>query len=207
MLGRKEEAPWQLHTCEHAFIHHTASINQNSITWQWQFSWKNEDVSRNQKTRLQLLQTYTTARFPWLAELFLFLFKNETGNSYQPVGKNYPACSPVPAPFHWITDSQEPGSDHWFLGHGKGLAEPTEDTLGHWSTEDFPFAVAFSLWLGSRHLVAYSVLGLGPAVNPPDTWGAAPHPSQRAMTTSHPPRLSQNKYWVSSQPFTSLFQA
>lgn len=77
MLGRKEEAPWQLHTCEHAFIHHTASINQNSITWQWQFSWKNEDVSRNQKTRLQLLQTYTTARFPWLAELFLFLFKNE----------------------------------------------------------------------------------------------------------------------------------
>ena len=75
MLDRKEAAPWQWLTCEHAFSHHTASINQDSITWQWSFSWKNKSIPRNQEMGFQLLQTYTT-KFPWLADLFLFLLKN-----------------------------------------------------------------------------------------------------------------------------------
>ena len=71
--GKKEEAPWQLPTCEHAFIHHATSINQNSIAWQWKFSWKNENISGNQETGFQLLKTYTGATFSWSVELFLFL--------------------------------------------------------------------------------------------------------------------------------------
>lgn len=77
VVGQENEAPWQLPTCEHAFVHHTAPINQNSITRQWAFSWENEDISRDQEAGFQLLHTYTTAEFPWLADLLLFSLKNE----------------------------------------------------------------------------------------------------------------------------------
>lgn len=52
-----------------------------------------------------------------------------TINSCQPVGRNYPGCSPAPAPFHSITNSQEPGRGNWFLGHSKGPAQQQDLSL------------------------------------------------------------------------------
>ena len=123
--GKKEEAPWQLPTCEHPFIHHATSINQNSIAWQWKFSWKNKNISGNQETGFQLLQTYTGTTFSWSVELFLFL----------PNSKNSQELLPT----FWLrttlhahmlqplsTQLQIPGKlglGNWCLGLRKGFAQ------------------------------------------------------------------------------------
>ena len=122
---KKEEAPWQLPTCEHAFIHHTTSINQNSITRQWKLSWKNKNISRNQETGFQLLQTYIRATFSWSDERFMFLPNNK--NSWELFSTFW---SRTTLHVHLLqplyTQMQIPrklGLGNWCLGLRKGFAQ------------------------------------------------------------------------------------
>lgn len=170
----------------------------------------------------QYLRTYITAKFPWLAELFLFLLNNENDRTLiNLLAKNSRlTCS---SPFSLTADSQKPELGKLFLGHSKEIALQQDPILilmpgtvlcpqkiiKGLVNGGAPLCWCFFSLLGSWPLGVYSVLELRPSINLPGSpavLGAAAHILQRAMPPH--PRLSQSKCPATTyKPYSGLGSA